>query len=242
MTRVYLDAALAPGLRLALPENAFRHLVQVLRMSSGEPLRVFDGHGREFDARLDAVSRREAFVRLAAEISATRESPLHLTLAQSVSKGERMDYTLQKAVELGVTVIQPLITARSVVRLDAERSERKLDHWQGVITSACEQSGRAILPQLRPTARYADWLEQPPEAEMLRLTLDPQASNSLRELTPASRITLLVGPEGGLSDAELEQARAAGFRAIRLGPRVLRTETAGVAAIAALQTLWGDLG
>lgn len=242
MTRVYLDAALAPGLRLPLPENAFRHLVQVLRMSVGESLRVFDGRGHEFQARLDAVSRREAFVQLEAETSPALESTLHLTLAQSVSKGERMDYTLQKAVELGVTVIQPLITARSVVRLDAERSDRKLDHWQGVITSACEQSGRAILPELRPTTRYAEWLQPPADSATLRLTLDPQASTGLRELPPASRITLLVGPEGGLSDAELELARAAGFRAVRLGPRVLRTETAGVAAIAALQTLWGDLG
>lgn len=242
MTRVHLDAALEPGLRIALPENAFRHLVQVLRMSVGESLRVFDGRGREFEARLDAVSRREAYVQLVAENSPAMESDLHLTLAQSVSKGDRMDYTLQKAVELGVSVIQPLITARSVVRLDAERSDRKLDHWQGVITSACEQSGRATLPALRPTARYADWLGQPRDPEARHLMLDPLARTGLRDLPPANRITLLVGPEGGLSDAELDQARAAGFDGIRLGPRVLRTETAGVAAIAALQTLWGDLG
>lgn len=242
MTRAYLDARLEPGLRLALPETTFRHLVQVLRMGQGDVLRVFDGRGNEFEARLDAVSKREAWVRLTDAIVPTVESALHLTLAQSVSKGERMDYTLQKAVELGVAAIQPLLSARSVVRLDAERSDRKLDHWQGVIVSACEQCGRATLPTLHPTLRYPDWLAQSAVPTALCLTLDPEAEHSLRDLAPATRIVLLVGPEGGLSADERAQARAAGFKGIRLGPRVLRTETAGVAAIAAIQALWGDLG
>ncbi|MGQ0618642.1 MAG: 16S rRNA (uracil(1498)-N(3))-methyltransferase [Panacagrimonas sp.] len=241
MTRVYLDARLDSGLRLPLPEAAFRHLIQVLRMESGDTLRVFDGRGKEFEARLDSISRREAWLLLADAITPTAESALHLTLAQSLSKGERMDYSLQKAVELGVAAIQPLLTARSVVRLDAERSDRKLDHWQGVIVSACEQCGRATLPTLQPTIRHADWLAQGGLSGALRLTLDPQAELGLRDLQPEKQIVLMVGPEGGLSADELAQARAAGFTGIRLGPRVLRTETAGVAALAAIQALWGDL-
>lgn len=245
MTRVYLDALdarLESGLRLPLPEAAFRHLVQVLRMGPGERLQVFDGRGNEFEAQLDSISKREAWVLLADAVVPVMESALHLTLAQSVSRGERMDYTLQKAVELGVAAIQPLLTARSVVRLDAERSDRKLDHWQGVIVSACEQCGRATLPALHATVRYPDWLAQSGVSGALCLTLDPEAELSLRDLQPATRIVLLVGPEGGLSGDELAQAREAGFKGIRLGPRILRTETAGVAALAAIQTLWGDLG
>lgn len=242
MTRVHLDARLEPGQRLRLPEAAFRHLVQVLRMEPGAALRVFDGRGAEFEARIETAAKREAWILLGAAVAAVvPEAPLHLTLAQSVSKGERMDYSLQKAVELGVSAIQPLLSARSVVRLDAERSDRKLDHWQGVIASACEQCGRATLPVLLPTLRYTDWLAQTDEVPALRLVLDPEAERGLRATQAARRITLLVGPEGGFAADELAQARAAGFLGIRLGPRILRTETAGVAALAALQTLWGDL-
>lgn len=241
MTRVYLDARLEPGLRLPLPEAAFRHLIQVLRMGPGEAIRAFDGRGTEFEARIESVAKREAWVELGVPVEVLAESKLHLVLAQGVSKGDRMDYTLQKAVELGVSAIQPLLTARSVVRLDAERSDRRLDHWQGVIVSACEQCGRARLPSLATTARYADWLSQTGPTPGLRLVLDPEAKSGLRGLQSSERILLLVGPEGGLSAEELAQASAAGFQGVRLGPRILRTETAGVAALAALQTLWGDL-
>lgn len=238
--RVHLDALLADGLLIDLPEGPFRHLVQVLRMGVGDAIRVFDGRGREFDARIESVAKRAASIRIGAARRVLAESPLDLTLAQAVSKGERMDYTLQKAVELGVRRIQPLITARSVVRLDAERSEKKMEHWRGVIASACEQCGRATLPELLPLLDLDHWLATS-DAQSLRLTLDPEAISGIGGLARQERITLLVGPEGGLAPEELARARSAGFVGVRLGPRVLRTETTGVAALAALQTLWGDL-
>ncbi|HKY90800.1 MAG TPA: 16S rRNA (uracil(1498)-N(3))-methyltransferase [Nevskiaceae bacterium] len=239
--RVLVDAPLSPGARVALPEAAMRHLVQVLRMTTGARVRVFDGRGTEVAAQLEVAGRREASVVVLETLAAAPEPALAVTLAQAVSKGERMDYTLQKAVELGVTAIQPLVSSRSVVRLDAERQERKLEHWAGVIVSACEQCGRATLPVLHPLKSLEAWLAEPPGAD-LRLTLDPLAARGLRDLAPTRAVTLLVGPEGGLSPEEIAASTARGFEGVRLGPRVLRTETAGVAALAALQALWGDLG
>ena len=239
--RVLVDAPLSPGARVALPEAAMRHLVQVLRMTTGARVRVFDGRGTEVAAQLEVAGRREASVVVLETLAAAPEPALAVTLAQAVSKGERMDYTLQKAVELGVTAIQPLVSSRSVVRLDAERQERKLEHWAGVIVSACEQCGRATLPVLHPLKSLEAWLAEPPGAD-LRLTLDPLAARGLRDLALTRAVTLLVGPEGGLSPEEIAASTARGFEGVRLGPRVLRTETAGVAALAALQALWGDLG
>jgi 16S rRNA (uracil1498-N3)-methyltransferase len=239
--RILLDAALTPGARVALPEAAMRHLVQVLRMGTGARLRVFDGRGAEAAAQLEVAGKRDAWVVVLETLAATPEPALAVTLAQAISKGERMDYTLQKAVELGVTTIVPLVSARSVVRLDAERQDRKLEHWAGVIASACEQCGRATLPALRPLQTLEAWLASEPETG-LRLTLDPLAARGLRDCKPDGPVTLLVGPEGGLSPEEIALAKARGFEGVRLGPRVLRTETAGVAALAALQVLWGDLG
>ena len=171
-----------------------------------------------------------------------RESRLDVTLAQCVSKGDRMDYTIQKAVELGVSRIAPLLSERSVVKLDAERWDKKLEHWQGVIASACEQSGRVRLPTLLPVQKLGAWLAEPTtESTMLKLTLAPTASAALRDLPSPAAACLLIGPEGGLSDGEIAHSAQAGFVGLRLGPRVLRTETAGVAALAAMQALWGDL-
>lgn len=239
--RILVDAALTPGARVPLPEAAMRHLVQVLRMGTGARVRVFDGRGIEVAAQLEVTGKRDACVVVLEALAPTPEPALGVTLAQAVSKGDRMDYTLQKAVELGVSAIVPLVSARSVVRLDAERQDRKLEHWAGVIASACEQCGRATLPELRPLQPLEAWLAQAP-AEGLRLTLDPLAARGLRECQPDGAVTLLVGPEGGLSPEEITHAKARGFEGVRLGPRVLRTETAGVAALAALQALWGDLG
>ncbi|MGH8443780.1 MAG: 16S rRNA (uracil(1498)-N(3))-methyltransferase [Solimonas sp.] len=239
--RIHFEGmTLAAGQTIRLPEAAFRHLVQVLRLKPGERFVAFDGRGGEYEAELTAVARRDAEARLLAFIDADRESPLDLTLAQCVSKGERMDYTLQKAVELGVTRIVPLLSSRSVVRLDAERTDKKLEHWRGIVASACEQSGRTRLPAVAEIVALPTWLDDE-SAPGTRLTLDPQGHHSLHQLPqPNGPVTLLVGPEGGLSDHELDRARAAGFTGIRMGPRVLRTETAGVAALAALQALWGD--
>ncbi len=240
MTRIFFHTPLSEGAALSLPESAFRHLVQVLRMREGETFTAFDGRGGEYDAVLVEVGKRSASARLLAHHDISRESPLDLTLAQCISKGERMDYTLQKAVELGVTRIVPLISGRSVVRLDEDRWEKKLEHWRGVVVSACEQSGRTQVPALASVQALTSWLDNE-DAHGDRLTLDPQARHSLRDLPRRhGPVTLLAGPEGGLSDGEIDRARRAGFIGIRIGPRVLRTETAGVAALAALQALWGD--
>jgi 16S rRNA (uracil1498-N3)-methyltransferase len=240
-TRVHLEAILAEGATLDLPEGPFRHLVQVLRMQAGDTLVVFDGRGGEYEATLESVGKRAATVRVGAFRDVSRESTLQLTLVQGISKGDRMDWTLQKAVELGVTCIVPIITERCNVHLGSERQDRKFDHWQGVIVSACEQSGRTRVPVLAPVQRLADWLGTPAAGE--RLMLDPLAESPLTQAAgPAAPLSLVVGPEGGLSAAELALGERHGCRGVRLGPRVLRTETAGVAALAAVQALWGDLG
>lgn len=241
MTRIHVPTPLSAGSTLDLPEGPARHLAQVLKMRPGERLTVFDGSGGEYAAEIVEAGRRDVRVRLDAFNPVDRESPLEVTLAQCVSKGDRMDYTIQKAVELGVTRIVPLLSERSVVRLDAERWDRKLEHWRGVVAAACEQSGRTQVPRVADVTRLDTWLAQPGDGT-LRLVLAPTESVSLKTLAPVTRLALLIGPEGGLSDTEIAAARRAGCIGIGLGPRVLRTETAGVAALAALQLLWGDLG
>ena len=240
MTRIHIAQPLSEGLEISLPESAFRHLVQVLRMQAGDTFVAFNGEGGEFTATLGEVGKKRANARLGAPTPTERESPLDLTLAQCVSKGDRMDYTIQKAVELGVTRMQPLLSVRSVVRVDAERWDKKLEHWRGVIISACEQSGRTRVPELLPLLTLTGWLDNA-GVRGTGLTLDPESRRGLRALPqPDGAITLLVGPEGGLSPEELDAARRAGLTGVHMGPRVLRTETAGVAALAALQALWGD--
>lgn len=242
MTRIHVDVPLRADEMLTLPDDAARHVGQVLRMRAGEPLVLFNGEGGEWRAVLTAVERRSVQARIEARVDVDRESALDLRLAQCVSKGERMDYTIQKAVELGVTAIQPLLSARSVVKLDEERWERKLDHWRGIIVSACEQSGRTRVPALAPVLKFDRWLGGIDTAAQPHLVLAPGATTGLRTLPKAAAATLLVGPEGGLSDEEIQLATRRGCTALNLGPRVLRTETAGVATLAALQALWGDLG
>lgn len=240
--RIHLPQTLAPGTRLALNEAASGHVLRVLRLKPGAALVVFNGAGGEYEATLTAVENRAAVITLGGFRDPRRESPLSLTLAQGISRGERMDFTLQKSVELGVARIAPLETAFSQVRLDGARLERRCQHWQGVIASAVEQCGRTLLPELSPVMALTDWLAAG-SGGGLCLVLDPAGDVTPSELSaPAGRVTLLAGPEGGLSDLELAQARQAGYLGLRLGPRILRTETAGIAALAALQTLWGDLG
>jgi 16S rRNA (uracil1498-N3)-methyltransferase len=242
MSRVHLDRPLVAGAEVELPENAHRHLVQVLRLRIGERFTVFDGRGQEAEAVLTAADRRHSRARLGTISRPARESPLAISLLQGVSKGERMDLTLQKAVELGVQRILPLRSERSVVKLDAERWEKKQAHWQGIVVSACEQSGRVCLPQLDPVNDLASALATLPQG-MLKLALIPGEGHALRALPPPSAgLALLIGPEGGLSDQEIDQALAAGFAPVQLGPRILRTETAGLATLAAAQALWGDWG
>lgn len=239
-SRIYLDAPLGTGQSIELPDGPFRHLIQVLRMQVGEPLIVFNGRGGEYEARLDSVARRGATLLVGAYRDVDRESPLQLTLVQGISKGERMDWTIQKAVELGVSEIVPVTTERCNVNLDRERQDKKFEHWRGVMLSACEQSGRTRLPELHPAQRLADWFGQP--ASGTRLMLDPQGARSLvAMIAEPAPVSLVVGPEGGLNATELASGARAGCIIVRLGPRVLRTETAGVAALAALQALRGDL-
>lgn len=241
MTRIHVPAVPAVGATLALADDAARHVAQVLRMRAGESLTLFDGVAGEAAATIVEAGRREVTVRIDRLDAVDRESALDITLVQCVSKGDRMDYTIQKAVELGVTRIVPVLSERSVVRLDAERWDKRLEHWRGVAVSACEQSGRTRLPEVAAVQKLDAWLATP-AGEALRLVLAPTESVSLKTLAPAARLALLIGPEGGLSDAEVAAARRSGCIGIGLGPRVLRTETAGVAALAALQLLWGDLG
>lgn len=241
--RLYLPTPLATGLTVPLDDRAFNHAVRVLRLGVNAPVTLFNGQGGTFAAALTEVGKRQALARVKDALTGEVESPLSVTLAQSVSRGEKMDYTLQKAVELGVAIIQPLFTERSGVDLTGERLARKVQHWQGIVIGACEQCGRNRLPELREPLTLIDGLTRLTKEPGLGLLLDPLAESGLRGLTPLSGpITLLIGSEGGLSPAELAKAKEAGFVGIRLGPRILRTETAGVAALAAIQALWGDCG
>lgn len=222
-------------------DGAEAHRVaHVWRLAAGDAIVVFDGRGCECPAVIERIGKSGVTLKAGAASAIDRESPLAVTLAQGISSGERMDYTIQKAVELGVHAIQPLATERSVVRLTAERAAKRVAHWQAVAVAACEQCGRNRVPQVLPVAALAAWLAANP-ASAQRLTLSPRASQALRELErPSGPIVLLVGPEGGLAPRELSDAQALGFTSVRLGPRVLRTETAALAALAAMQTLWGD--
>lgn len=237
--RCYIDHTLATGDILELPEGTARHIAQVLRMRSGETLRLFNGQdGRDYSAELVDISKRAVRVRIETADEPQPPTTLGIQLAIGISKGERMDFVLQKSTELGVSEIIPLFTERSVVRLSEERMAKRLEHWQGVITSACEQSGRAWLPHLYQPHTLEEWLSKKRPATLL---LDHRAAHTLVERPqPHGEIALLIGPEGGLAATEREMAIGLGCNGIRLGPRILRTETAPLAAIAAIQTLWGD--
>jgi 16S rRNA (uracil1498-N3)-methyltransferase len=243
VTRVHADAPLQEGATLALPERAAVHVVRVLRMRAGDALVAFDGAGAEHDAEIVAVRGERVDVRIGAARAAAPESALAVTLVQGVSRGERMDYTIQKATELGVHRIVPVLAERSVVRLDAAQAARKLEHWRGVAIAACEQCGRATVPEVLAPRRYDEHLatQAPGDTSVIRLVLSPDGTHAPRDLPEElDAVELLVGPEGGLSDDELRLALARGYAGLRLGPRILRTETAAAAAIAALQALRGD--
>ena len=239
-TRLYCDLPLSPGAEIVLPEAAARHALTVLRLQTGDTLNLFNGEGGEFRASLVAVSKREARVRLLEFHAAERESPLEITLALGISAGERMDYSLQKATELGVSAIQPRATERSVVKLAGERADKRLQHWQHVVIAACEQCGRNRVPAVAPVQKFYAYLAAV-ERNQRRLLLSPDAATPLKRVPPAASVVLLVGAEGGLAPAECEAAEASGFEPVSLGPRILRTETAPVAALAVLQALWGDI-
>lgn len=242
LTRVFVDQPLASGLRIALPESAGAHLVRVLRLREGEPCVLFNGDGHDYDAVLLAANKRGAEVDITGRRAIENESPLRITLLQGIARGEKMDLILQKATELGVAAIAPVFADRTEVRLDGERLDKRMTHWRSVVISACEQSGRTRIPELLPARALADTAAAlPPDA--LKLTLDPQGEHrfDMLALPDAPDVVVGIGPEGGWSEKDRDILRTHGFGGLRLGPRILRTETAGLAAIAALQARFGDL-
>lgn len=238
--RIYQSIPLLSGQTFELDAQATVHLTKVLRLRVGDALVVFDGESDgEFTAKVSAVARRSATIEVGEFVPRMLESPLELVLMQGVSRGERMDYTVQKAVELGVSRIVPVLTERTVVNLKGDRQEKRREHWQGVVNSACEQSGRNRVPVVAPIASFVAALAD--VADGLKLVLHHRAKTGLGGLpVPQGPVSLLIGPEGGLSAQEIAIAEAAGFLPLCLGPRVLRTETAALAAISVLQWQWGD--
>ncbi len=239
LPRFYCRAPLAPGARLDLPDAVARHAVRVLRLPPGAEIVLFDGRGGEYPARIEHIDRERVSVSLGAWHERDSESPLDITLVQAVQAGDKMDFTIQKAIELGVSHIVPVESRRSVVRLSGDRAGKRVAHWQGVAAAACEQCGRNRVPVVAPLESLEQWLARP-AGDGLRLMLTPEAGSALADMVRAPCLQLLVGAEGGLDPREELAARTAGFQGVRLGPRILRTETAGLAALAAIQTLWGD--
>jgi len=238
VSRLYLDQPLSTGEEIGLDARGRHYVQQVLRLRVGQTLTLFNGDGNDYSAELLSAGRRDCRVRVGPVTRTEPSSPLRLRLAIGISRGERMDFAIQKSVELGVHAITPLHTERSLVQLEGERLKKRLEHWRGVVVSACEQSGRARIPRLRTPVPLDDWLSTHPQG----LLLFHGAERSLADLPPPGEdLSLLIGPEGGLSEAERGRALAAGFSAVLLGPRILRTETAPLAALAAIQVLWGDL-
>jgi 16S rRNA (uracil1498-N3)-methyltransferase len=242
LSRVHVAGPLAVGARVSLEGTAANHVVRVLRLGVGDPLTLFDGEGGEHAARIEGLGRDTVSVAVLERLDLERESPLSLTLAQGISRGERMDFVVQKATELGVTRIVPLLTERSVVRLDERQARKKTEHWRLVGIAACEQCGRNRLPQIEePLALHAFLAGCGGEAS-LRLLLSPTGETRIQDLPAESvPVTVLIGPEGGMAPQEQRAALAAGFTAVRMGPRVLRTETAALTALAILQHRRGDL-
>ena len=238
--RFYCPELTRVGEEIKLPLAIHRHAVQVLRLKPGSVLRLFNGTGLEIEAVMNSVNKRESTAKLLMVVQNDIESPLSLTLIQGVSRGERMDYTLQKAVELGVNKIVPVITERCNVKLSGPRAQKKVDHWQGVIISASEQSGRCKLPILCPIMLFDEMVAKFNIGS--RLILEPTAALGFKSLPVQMETSLLIGPEGGFSDEEVHTAVKQGFQSIKFGPRILRTETAAVSALAVLQAMWGDLG
>jgi 16S rRNA (uracil1498-N3)-methyltransferase len=237
--RIFCDARLGPGAQFALSDDAANHIAKALRLAAGDPLVVFDGRGGEYEAVILRVDRGRVDVKTGAFRDVERESPVEVGLVQGLPEADKMDWILQKAVELGVAWVQPVVCDRSVVRLSGDRAARRQAHWHRVMIAACEQCGRNRIPTLEPTLAFRDWAAQAPEAR--RWMLSPGAEASLvAQPRPDGPVQLLVGPEGGLSEREIDIALTIGFKPLSLGPRILRAETAPLAALATMQSLWGD--
>lgn len=241
--RIYQASALNVDQQITLTDDAFGHVIRVLRFSEGDEITLFNGEGNEYQAQLTNISKKSACAQIINEIIKDIESPLNIHLGQGISRGDRMDFTLQKSVELGVNTITPIFTERCGVKLTGERLAKKQQQWQKIVISACEQSGRCYVPQVLTPISIEQWLRQ--QTDAIKLNLHPKAQHSIMTLPIKQqekiRIRLLIGPEGGLTEQEIVDARQANFHDILLGPRVLRTETAALAAISALQCRFGDL-
>ena len=241
LNRIFCEGPLQNGTTIPLSAAGANHVARVLRMREGAPLVIFDGSGSDYQAEIVAVQGDKVLVQLRQQTAGAAESPINITLVQGVSRSERMDWALQKATELGVTAIAPVLTARSVVRLDEKQAAKKQTHWHGIVIGACEQCGRSRVPTVAAPITLPDYFANV-RNEAMRLVLDPAAPGSLTGIASLpSQVELLIGPEGGLDDDEVSAAQKAGFTPVRLGPRVLRTETAAVVALSVLQARWGDL-
>lgn len=241
ISRIYQNAVLTDNAEIQLDERGYHYVSRVLRANINDALVIFNGQGGEYPAIISSIDKKKLLVKLGKLNSRECESPLELSLAQGISRGEKMDFTIQKAVELGVKKIIPLVTERCNVKLDADRQEKKWQHWQSIVISACEQSGRNKIPIVSVPQTLEQWLQT--VTDDFRFVLSPEATEKLsaRNIPTAASAVLLIGPEGGLSDGEIKKAIAYQFLPLKLGPRILRTETAPLAAIAVLQALLGDL-
>ncbi len=239
--RFYSAENLVIGAAIRLSDNAATHATRVLRLNVGDAIKLFNGDGFDYACELISVKKSEVLAKIKTSEAVNNESPLNIMLLQGISSGDRMDYTIQKAVELGVKQIQPISTERSVVKLSAERAQKRLEHWQNVVISACEQCGRAKIPAVLIPITLSNWLVANPQANATRIMLNPVGAKPLAELPKSTQdIQLLIGAEGGLTQAEIAVAIDHGFQSVVLGPRILRTETAAPTAIAVMQSLWGD--
>lgn len=239
--RFYSDANLALGAEVRLSDAASAHAVRVLRMTEGDVATLFNGDGYDYESVLVSVKKSAVIAKVKQQKLVENESPLNIVLLQGISSGDRMDYTIQKAVELGVRAIQPITTVRSVVKLNQARAQKRLQHWQAVVHAACEQSARAFVPQVAAPKTLDQWLANHPNEGVSRFLLNPVGAMRFAEMAkPDNAIQLLIGAEGGLTESEIALATANGFQSVILGTRILRTETAALAAIASMQSIWGD--
>jgi len=236
--RFYTPIELATDCEVQLPKEASHHCIQVLRYKVGSSLILFNGDGFDYAAEIVAIDKKTSKVKITKKIQLINESPLNIHLYQGIARGEKMDLVIQKSVELGITQFTPIFTERSNVKLDAKRQEKKLSHWQNIAISASEQSGRAVIAKINPPVFIKNIAAS---NDSLSLILEPSAGKKISELTVDKNITIFIGPEGGFSDSDLERLKSIGAEGVRLGPRILRTETAGLAAIAILQSSFGDV-
>ncbi len=243
LNRLFISTEIQPGQELNLDEDQARYIGRVLRLRTGDQLTVFNGQGGEFSATAQSIRKSAAVLLIGKHSDSNTESSLKVHLVQSISRGERMDFVMQKATELGVKRISPVVSEYGVVKLDTKRAAKRRDHWQGVAESACEQSGRTRPPLIDPPMDLNAWFGSRTKETNTDLLLRSGAATALAAVpTPVSKVCLLIGPEGGFSDSEYDDAELAGFNAVSLGPRILRTETAAIAAITIVQSQWGDLG